>query len=90
MGKTLVGCSGWNYPAPASKGGWVGSFYPSSTTKFLHYYSQFFDTVEMDSIFYERFYSKMDVGIFTGMVEATPDNYEFSLKVPETITHKRG
>jgi uncharacterized protein YecE (DUF72 family) len=88
MGKVLVGCSGWNYPQPAEKGGWVGAFYPSSATKFLRYYSQFFDTAEMDSIFYDKFYSKMGSGTFIGMANATPDNFELSLKVPETITHK--
>jgi uncharacterized protein YecE (DUF72 family) len=89
MGKLLIGCSGWNYPEPAEKGGWVGTFYPNSSTKFLRFYSQFFDTAEMDSIFYERFYNKMGAGTFIGMANATPEHFEFSLKVPETITHKK-
>jgi len=89
MGKLLIGCSGWNYPDRAEKGGWVGTFYPSSTTKFLRYYSQFFNTAEMDSIFYEKFYSKMGQGTFIGMSKATPEGFQFSLKVPETVTHKK-
>lgn len=89
MGKILVGCSGWNYPEPAEKGGWVGTFYPTSSTKFLRYYSQFFATAEMDSIFYDRFYSKMGAGTFIGMSKATPEYFQFSLKVPEAVTHKK-
>ena len=43
----------------------------------------------MDSIFYEQFYSKMTKGLFFGMVKATPPNFEFSIKVPERITHRK-
>jgi uncharacterized protein YecE (DUF72 family) len=43
----------------------------------------------MDSIFYEKFYSKMTKGTFIGMVKATPENFQFSVKVPETITHRK-
>jgi uncharacterized protein YecE (DUF72 family) len=83
----LIGCSGWNYGDPAEKGGWVGSFYPDSQTKRLRYYSEYFSTAEFDAIFYEKFYTKMGKGTFYGMVKATPDNFQFSVKVPETITH---
>ena len=41
----------------------------------------------MDSTFYEECYSKMTKGLFFGMVKATPHNFEFSIKVPERITH---
>jgi uncharacterized protein YecE (DUF72 family) len=40
MGEVLLGCSGWNYPDTANKGGWTGVFYPDKDTKRLHYYSQ--------------------------------------------------
>ena len=43
----------------------------------------------MDSTFYEEFYSKMNKGLFFGMVKATPQNFEFSIKVPERITHRK-
>jgi len=43
----------------------------------------------MDSTFYEEFYSKMTKGLFFGMVKATPPNFEFSIKVPERITHRK-
>jgi len=59
MGELLLGCSGWNYPDTAEKGGWTEVFYPDKDTKRLRYYSQFFNTAEMDSTFYEKFYSNM-------------------------------
>jgi uncharacterized protein YecE (DUF72 family) len=43
----------------------------------------------MDSIFYEKFYSKMTKGTFIGMARATPEKFQFSVKVPETITHNK-
>jgi uncharacterized protein YecE (DUF72 family) len=89
MGELLIGCSGWNYGDTPDKGGWTGVFYPDSNTKRLRYYSQFFNTAEMDSIFYEKFYSKMTKGTFIGMAKATPEKFQFSVKVPETITHDK-
>jgi uncharacterized protein YecE (DUF72 family) len=90
MGKLLIGCSGWNYASrPEESGGWVGIFYPDKETKRLRYYSEFFDTAEMDASFYERFYNNMTKGTFMGMSKATPAEFQFSLKVPETITHQK-
>src|ERR671919_2189457 len=89
LGELLLGCSGWNYGDTPDKGGWVGIFYPDSNTKRLRFYSEFFNTVEMDSIFYEKFYSKMTKGTFIGMARATPEKFQFSVKVPETITHNK-
>ena len=82
-----LGCSGWSYSDPPEKGGWTKVFYPSSQTKRLSYYSRFFDTVEMDSTFYEKFYKYMTKQTFIGMDVATPETFEFSIKVPETVTH---
>ncbi len=88
MGELLIGCSGWDYPEPPPKG-WLGVFYPSRKTKRLHYYSQFFTTAEMDSTFYNEFYSKMTKGTFVGLARATPEKFQFSIKVPKTITHDK-
>lgn len=88
MGELLLGCSGWDYPDPPPKG-WLGSFYPTKNTKHLQYYSKFFQTVEMDSTFYESLYSKMTKGTFIGLDRATPEKFQFSVKVPETITHRK-
>jgi uncharacterized protein YecE (DUF72 family) len=89
MGELLLGCSGWNYGDTSDKGGWVGVFYPDKDAKRLRFYSQFFTTAEMDSIFYQKFYSHMTKGTFIGMVKATPKNFQFSVKVPEIITHQK-
>jgi uncharacterized protein YecE (DUF72 family) len=87
MGELFLGCSGWNYGDKPEKGGWTGVFYPDANTKRLRYYSQFFDTAEIDSTFYEKFYTNMTKGTFIGMSKATPEKFQFSVKVPETITH---
>jgi uncharacterized protein YecE (DUF72 family) len=87
LAKILLGCSGWNYPDTPDKGGWTGVFYPDKDTKRLRFYSQFFNTAEMDASFYEKFYSQMTKGTFIGMARATPENFQFSIKVPETVTH---
>jgi uncharacterized protein YecE (DUF72 family) len=88
-GELLLGCSGWNYADTADKGGWTGVFYPDKETKRLRYYSQFFTTAEMDSTFYQKFYTNMTRGTFIGMAKATPEKFQFSIKVPETITHNK-
>jgi uncharacterized protein YecE (DUF72 family) len=85
MGDLFLGCCGWNYPDTPDKGGWTEVFYPNKDIKRLRYYSQFFNTAEMDSTFYERL--NMTKGTFIGMTGATPENFEFSIKVPETMTH---
>jgi uncharacterized protein YecE (DUF72 family) len=51
------------------------------------YYSQFFNTAEMDPTFYEKFYSQMTKGTFIGMTRATPEKFQFSIKMPETVTY---
>jgi uncharacterized protein YecE (DUF72 family) len=85
----LIGTSGWSYGDPTSKGGWVGSFYPNTTVKKLQFYSQYFNTAEHDASYYEKFYKYMTQKTFQSMVEATPDNFQFSIKVPETITREK-
>lgn len=90
MGRLLIGCSGWNYGTlPEEEGGWIGIFYPDKETRRLRYYSEFFNTAEMDATFYERFYNSMTKGTFIGMSRATPDKFQFSVKIPETITHNK-
>jgi uncharacterized protein YecE (DUF72 family) len=84
-----IGCSGWSYADSVEKGGWVKVFYPDTQTKKLQYYSQFFDTAEMDASFYEKFYKYMAKETFVNMTKATPDNFHFSVKVPETVTHDK-
>jgi uncharacterized protein YecE (DUF72 family) len=85
----LIGCSGWSYDESFEKGGWVKAFYPDSQTKKLQYYSEFFNTAEMDATFYEKLYKYMTKETFTAMTKATPDDFQFSIKVPETVTHDK-
>jgi uncharacterized protein YecE (DUF72 family) len=85
----LIGCSGWSYADSYEKGGWVKAFYPDAQTKKLQYYAQFFNTAEMDATFYEKFYKYMTKDTFTAMTNATPDNFQFAVKVPETVTHDK-
>ncbi len=86
MSDLLVGCSVWSYSDQADRGGWVGVFYPNKSMKKLPYYSQYFDTAELDSTYYDKFYKFMAKNTFESLVKATPDNFQFSIKVPETIT----
>jgi uncharacterized protein YecE (DUF72 family) len=85
----LIGCSGWSYSESFERGGWVNVFYPDAQTKKLPYYAQFFNTAEMDATFYEKFYMYMTKHTFTAMTRATPDKFQFSIKVPETVTHDK-
>jgi len=89
MADLLIGCSGWSYGDKSEKGGWVGSFYPNTTTKRLPYYSQYFNTVEIDATYYEKFYKYMTQDTFRKLAVATPNNFQFSVKVPETITREK-
>ncbi|MDW0174312.1 MAG: DUF72 domain-containing protein [Nitrososphaeraceae archaeon] len=83
----LIGCSGWSYSDSFERGGWIKVFYPDAQTKKLPYYAQFFNTAEMDSTFYEKFYMYMTKDTFIAMNRATPAKFQFSVKVPETVTH---
>ena len=87
--KLFLGCSGWNYGDPSDKGGWLNVFYPDHKTRKLNFYSQFFNTVEMDATFYKKFYLNMTKSLFIGLTKATPDNFKISVKVPEIVTHEK-
>jgi uncharacterized protein YecE (DUF72 family) len=89
VAEVQIGTSGWKYNDPIEKGGWLGVFYPDDKTKFLKFYSQYFKTAEFDAIFYDKLYSQMSKGTFIGLSRATPEGFQFSVKVPEIITHKK-
>jgi len=75
----IIGTSGWSYNE------WVGVFYPNSTTNKLSYYSKVFATAEVDSTFYS-FPSK---GLVLGWARYSPDNFVFSVKLPQLLTHEK-
>lgn len=76
----LVGTCGWSYPD------WVGPFYPRGTQagRMLERYARVFDTVEINSTFYavpprER---------VERWARQTPDEFRFSVKAPQALTHE--
>src|SRR3712207_225314 len=86
--KIQVGCQGWNYADWTTKAGGETIFYPRGTKsgEMLEIYARAFETIEVDSTFYaippsstvESWYKK------------TPENFTFSLKMPQEITHEYG
>jgi uncharacterized protein YecE (DUF72 family) len=86
-----VGTSGWNYPT--GKGKWNGLFYPATrakrdgTNRFdeLRFYSEHFDTVEVNSTFYGQ--PRADVA--ADWVHRTPSEFTFSLKLYQKFTHPK-
>jgi len=77
----FLGCSGWYYTD------WTGRFYPEklSKSRWLEYYSKQFNTVEINNTFY-RFPSEKTV---KGWYDKTPENFKFTLKANQVITHRR-
>ncbi|MCA1637795.1 MAG: DUF72 domain-containing protein, partial [Acidobacteria bacterium] len=86
--KSKIGCQGWNYDDWITKADGKTIFYPRGTrsSEMLAQYAQIFETIEVDSTFYaipassavENWYKK------------TPENFTFSLKMPQEITHEYG
>lgn len=76
-----IGTSGWTY------GHWKGSFYPMDLArkKWLEFYSERFDTVELNASFYHIPKSNTT----QGWKERTPESFLFSIKVTRLITHVR-
>lgn len=76
-----IGCSGWSYSS------WQGPFYPKSmeNARWLRYYSNVFDYVEIDSSFY-RIPNKY---MAKNWYNRTPKNFRFTAKFPKIITHDK-
>ncbi|HEX8310083.1 MAG TPA: DUF72 domain-containing protein [Chthoniobacteraceae bacterium] len=74
-----IGTSGFQYPE------WKGSFYPAdlSTARMLGYYAARFSTTESNYTF--RQIPKPTT--FERWAERTPEQFRFSLKAPQRITH---
>jgi len=80
----LVGCSGWSYDD------WIGGFYPIELANkkgaWFDYYAKYFSTVEINSTFYKP------PGEFqvNAWIKKGKDKkgFEYSLKVPQLVTHK--
>jgi uncharacterized protein YecE (DUF72 family) len=76
-----VGTSGFQYPE------WKGSFYPAdlSAKKMLGFYSEHFNSTESNYTF-RRMPSESTLTNWAGQ---TPEQFRFSLKAPQQITHIR-
>lgn len=77
--KVFLGCPVW------SCGHWAGEVYPAKTpnSKWLHWYSRTFNTVEGNS----TFYALPSSATIQRWVEQTPDTFRFALKFPKVISH---
>ncbi len=77
----FLGCSGFYYNH------WKGRFYPEKLpkNKWLQYYAQQFNTVELNNTFYRYPRESM----LQGWRDKTPDNFKFTLKANRAITHTR-
>ena len=67
--------------------GWQGSFYPPgmNSRDFLSYYATQFSTVEVDS----TFYGCPSANTVNNWADRTPEDFIFSVKVPQFITHEK-
>jgi uncharacterized protein YecE (DUF72 family) len=81
--KIYVGTSGWSYPK--GEGTWKGYFYPSGKINELEYYSQFFNTVEINS----SFYRPPNPGYVYNWVKRVPKDFLFTVKLWQKFTHPK-
>jgi uncharacterized protein YecE (DUF72 family) len=67
--------------------GWEGSFYPKGmrSADYLAFYASQFATVEVDS----TFYGCPSATTVNNWAARTPDDFIFSVKVPQIITHEK-
>ena len=78
-----IGTSGWSYPK--GEGTWKGFFYPQGKINELEYYSQFFNTVEINS----SFYRPPNPGYVYNWARKVPDNFLFTVKLWQKFTHPK-
>jgi uncharacterized protein YecE (DUF72 family) len=79
MSELRVGTSGWQYKH------WKGRFYPNGlpTAKWLEFYAQHFDTVELNNPFYRQPERKT----FERWRRSVPDEFVYAVKLNRFITH---
>ncbi|WP_457621557.1 DUF72 domain-containing protein [Persephonella sp.] len=79
LSKFYVGCSGYFY------WDWKGKFYPSEIkpSEWFDYYSRYFNTVEINS----TFYNFPDKKKLKNWYRKAPEGFIFSVKVHRSITH---
>lgn len=83
LANIYIGTSGWSYPK--GEGAWTGYFYPKGKIDELEYYSQFFNTVEINS----SFYRPPNPGYVYNWARKVPDNFLFTVKLWQKFTHPK-
>jgi len=83
LAKLYIGTSGWSYPK--GEGTWTGYFYPTGKINELEYYSQFFNTVEINS----SFYRPPNPGYVYNWVRRVPKDFLFTVKLWQKFTHPK-
>jgi uncharacterized protein YecE (DUF72 family) len=78
-----IGTSGWSYPK--GKGTWIGYFYPNGKVDELSYYSQYFNTVEVNS----SFYRPPNPGYVYNWTRKVPSGFLFTVKLWQKFTHPK-
>ncbi len=80
-GHIYLGCSGWAYPS------WKPGFYPpkTSTKKLLPYYASQLNSVEVNYTFRQL----PSLSTVQGWLAAVNDDFCFSFKAPQGITHHK-
>jgi uncharacterized protein YecE (DUF72 family) len=81
--KIYIGTSGWSYPK--GEGTWTGYFYPKGKINELEYYSQFFNTVEINS----SFYRPPNPGYVYNWARRVPKDFLFTVKLWQKFTHPK-
>ncbi|WP_446745616.1 DUF72 domain-containing protein [Silvibacterium acidisoli] len=78
-GKIYIGCSGWAYPS------WKPDFYPATapTKRLLEFYAARLNSVEVNY----TFRSLPSEKTVEGWLAATSEDFRFSFKAPQRITH---
>ena len=80
-----IGTSGYSYPGAPPKG-WYGAFYPEKKTKGfdeLRYYSQIFNTCEINNTFYRP----PSPAVAKAWADKTPADFSFAVKLWQKFTH---
>ncbi|OHD64693.1 MAG: hypothetical protein A2176_10315 [Spirochaetes bacterium RBG_13_51_14] len=77
----FIGTSGWHYDD------WRDVFYPPklARARWLEYYSDHFNTVEINATFYRTFADN----VFEKRAARVPSGFRFVFKAPRVITHRK-
>ncbi len=77
--RILIGSTGYNMKS------WVGKWYPANAKDkdFLRHYGKQFDTIEFNATHYRI----PDYATVLRWYDDTPDDFKFSPKIPQTISH---